>query len=105
VLEGGHGVDFLDEALLELGVLDHLLLGEALDGVEGGGGGGLGRQQHVPEPALPDLAHAVELVRVQDVPSLQLLVALQHFNRNSKYISAAKETAFPHPSPHAQLLY
>lgn len=64
MLECSHGVDLLDEAFLELGVLDHLLLGEALDGIEGGGGSGLSCQQHMSEPPLPDLPHAVELVGV-----------------------------------------
>lgn len=41
MLEGGHGVNLLDEALLELRVLDHLLLGKAFDGIEGGGRCGL----------------------------------------------------------------
>ena len=76
MLQRGHGVYFLDEALLELGVLDHLLLGEALDRVEDGRTGGLGGQQHVPEAPLAYLPHAVELLAVQDVPRLHLQVTL-----------------------------
>lgn len=93
MLECRHRVDLLDEALLELRVLDHLLLGQALDGVEGGRRGGLGGQQHVSETTLAYLAHAVELVGVKDVPSLQLLIALEHnLIGESKYISAGKES-------------
>jgi hypothetical protein len=32
----------------------------------------------VPEAPLPNFAHAVELVAVEDSPRLQLLVALDH---------------------------
>jgi hypothetical protein len=79
VFKRRHGIDLLDKALLELGVFDHLLLREALDGVGGGGGSSLGREQHVPEAPLADFPDAVELITVQDVPSLQFLAALKHY--------------------------
>jgi hypothetical protein len=72
VVEHGHGVDLLQEEALELRVLDHLPLGNALDGVVGGGGGRLGGQQHVPEPAPPQPADRVELVIIEDVLCLSL---------------------------------
>lgn len=79
MLQCCHRVYFLDEALLELGIFYHLFLGEAFYGVEGGGGGGLGGQQHVSESSLPDLPHTVKLVGVQNIPRLQFLAALQHY--------------------------
>ena len=70
MLQRGHGVYFLDEALLELGVLYHLFLGEALDRVGDGGAGGFGGEEDVPEAALAYFADAVELVGVQDIAGL-----------------------------------
>lgn len=79
MLQRSHRVYLLHQALLQLRVLDHLLLRQALYRVEARRRRRLRRLQHVPEPALPHLTHAVELVRVQDVPRLHLLVALQHY--------------------------
>jgi hypothetical protein len=69
----------LDEALLELGIFYHLFLGEAFDGVEGGGGRGFGSQQDVSESTLPYFAHTVKLIGVENIPRLQFLAALQHY--------------------------
>lgn len=45
------------------------------------------------KPSLPDLPYTIELIRVEDIPSLQLLVALKHnLIGGSKYISAGKES-------------
>ena len=64
MVEHCHGVDFLQQEAFELGILDHLPLRNALDGIVGGGGGGLGGQQHVSESALAQPSNGVELVTV-----------------------------------------
>ena len=70
MLQRGHRVYFLNQALLELGVFDHLFLGKALDGVGDGGAGGFGGEEDVSEASLADFADAVELVGVQDIAGL-----------------------------------
>jgi hypothetical protein len=64
VVEHGHGVDLLQQETLELRILDHLPLGDALYGVEGRRGGRLRGQQHVPETALAQSSDGVELIAI-----------------------------------------
>ena len=90
MLQCCHGVDLLYEAFLELWVFDHLLFGEALDGVIGGGGGSFGGQHYMSEASFTDFAYAVELVGIKDVARLQLLAAFYHLLNNYReqiYIS------------------
>ena len=64
MLQCCHGVNLLDETLLQLRVFDHLLLGKTLDGIEGGGRCGFGGKQNMSEAPFANLPDAVELVRV-----------------------------------------
>lgn len=72
VVQHCHRVDLLQEESFQLWVFDHFALGDALDGVVRGRGGGLRGEEDVSEPALAQPPDGVELVTIEDVLCLGL---------------------------------